>query len=71
MNSWETNWFFLFLARERQQRFLRDAETDHALHNARGRREPRVRSPGLRAWIARTFNPAVLEPDPAPGNRRS
>ena len=52
MNNWNTNWFLVIQARERQQHFLCEAELDHAVRDAFERREPDARAFSLRAWIS-------------------
>ena len=55
MNNWDTQWFLVFRARERQQGFLYEAELDQVIHGAHAGREPTARAFNLRAWISRTF----------------
>ena len=53
MNNWNSNWFLIDLAREYQQRLLREAGLDQALHNARTQNDPtRVPAVRFRRWIA-------------------
>ncbi len=56
MNDWDTNWLVLNLALEHQQRLLREAGLEHALHRARIQNQPaRARAVGFRAWVAQIF----------------
>ncbi len=53
MNDWNTNWLILHLARERQQRLLREAGLEHTLHRARIQNQPApARAVGFRTWVA-------------------
>jgi hypothetical protein len=55
MNNWNTNWFLVLRARERQQYFLCEAELDHAVRNANERPRPNARAFSLGAWIGQIF----------------
>jgi hypothetical protein len=53
MNDWSREWFILILARERQQRLLREAGVGHALHQARSQNQPApAQATGFSAWVA-------------------
>ncbi len=53
MNDWDTNWLVLNLALERQQRLLREAGLDHALHRARIQNlSAPARATPFRTWVA-------------------
>lgn len=53
MNDWETNWFILSLARERQQSLLRESGLDHCLRRARAQNQPApARGSRFSTWIA-------------------
>ena len=54
MSNWNTQWFLVIQARERQQHFLHESELDHAVHNAQ-KQQLETRYFGLRAWITRSF----------------
>jgi hypothetical protein len=57
MSNWNTNWFLVIRARERQQHFLYEAELDHAIRDAQERREPAARAFSLRAWFWQILGP--------------
>lgn len=57
MSNWNTNWFLVIQARERQQHFLCEAELDRAIQNAAERREPEARAWNLRAWVSQMLKP--------------
>lgn len=56
MNNWNTQWFLVLHARERQQGFLCEAELDHAVRNAFERPEHEARAFSLHAWIGQMFH---------------
>jgi hypothetical protein len=53
MSNWDTQWFLVVRARERQQGFLREAERDRAVWDAQERQEPDARGFRFHAWITR------------------
>jgi hypothetical protein len=56
MNDWNTNWLILNLALERQQRLLREAGLDHALHRASLQNQTlSARALGFSGWVAHVF----------------
>ncbi len=55
MSNWNTNWFLVIQARERQQGFLCEAERDRAVWSAQERRKPDARAFSLPAWIRQTL----------------
>jgi hypothetical protein len=57
MSNWNTNWFLVIRARERQQGFLCEAERDHAVWSAQARRKPEARAYNLRTWIGQILGP--------------